>query len=315
MRYRQVLTAAFLVGMLAACNQSTIDSAVVHARTVTVTPVEGFALFGNIPNATWLESEQQVALIYSSSAGLTVATSADGLSFDGVGEYDDALREVLTPLGLGTVGVIVRETEAGTKRYFLRGLTPPESAVSEIYVAQPDGNGGYTLLNGSAPVYSGGPGDGQNAQVIDISELGQGILRMVYCSKEADLPGTREAWSFDEGLSWQFARDNVYGDLGMTKAQDVNVDPAMLRLQDGTFLSVTMRGAQLFVWNSADGFTFTQIEDFVIDASDFDHIVDDPKGLYDPTIVQLGDGTIMLYACAGDDAEGQVVAAKLSFND
>ena len=100
----------------------------------------------------------------------------------------------------------------------------------------------------------------------------------------------------------------------MTRAQDRNVDPAVLRLQDDTFIAVTMRAAMLYFWNSTDGYVWEEIGASEINISQWDAAeVDDAVGLFDPTLLQLPDGTIYMYVTAGQGTTDRLVAAEITY--
>ncbi len=95
----------------------------------------------------------------------------------------------------------------------------------------------------------------------------------------------------------------------------MNVDPAPLRLQDGSAIAVTMRAAKLYFWNSEDGLTFTQVDDFAIESSAFAGTGLDCMGLFDPTLVQLPDGSIRMYVTCESASGSRIVAADITIED
>ena len=277
--------------------------------------VRDFAIAGHIPNAVFLDNEDIVDLIYVTREGFIEMEASDGVNFSSEEEPRQDLTMILDEVGLLAVGAIVRERKNDSRRYFLGGLPPPEQSERFVYSADPTSNGNLELKNNGDPIYLGGPSDKNHVGVIDITVAPDGQWRMFYVSVRSERGNTRTALSDDEGISWVFESDDPFKDLDAPKkAQTTNVDPAVLRLNDSTYLGVTMRGGQLFIWNSLDGLDFTQIPDRTIDASLFSEQVPGATGLFDPTIVQLPDDTIYLYVTAGGDpsaGDARIVAAQL----
>src|SRR6185436_1740206 len=100
----------------------------------------------------------------------------------------------------------------------------------------------------TTPVYSGTAADAGKVEVIDIIVAPSGAWRLFYIAIDARPVGNaRTALSNDEGLTFGFESDNPFGDLMVANpgASNVNVDSCLFRFSDGTYLAVTMRGAQL----------------------------------------------------------------------
>ena len=291
-----------------------------RTRTYTVTPISGFTIEGAIPNITLVKDGNDndvVLLVYSSPVGLCEATSTDGLTFSGTGIKSSDLIRVLDPVPqtLYVTDVLVRPLPSGTRRYFIKALTPPGNTERHIYLADRTVDGVITLGNDHAPVYTGGPNDDNRVEVFDIIEALDGKWVMYYVSPTGTpMNSGRSAISSDRGLSWTFHNDDPFSDKGMARAQDRNVDPAVLRLQDDTFIAVTMRAAKLYFWNSADGYVWEEIGGSEINISQWDAAeVDDAIGLFDPTLLQLPDGTIYMYVTAGQGTTDRLVAAKITY--
>jgi hypothetical protein len=290
-----------------------------RTRTYTVTPVSGFTIEGTIPNVTLVKDGNDndvVLLVYSSPVGICEATSTDGLTFSGTGIKSSDLIRVLDPIPqtLYVTGVLVRPLPSGTWRYFIKALAPPGNSERHIYVADRTADGIITLANDHAPVYTGGPTDEGRVEVIDLIEALAGEWVMYYVAPSSSARNSRSATSLDQGLSWTFHGDNPFSDITLTGAQNINVDPAVLRLQDDTFIAVTMRAAMLYFWNSADGYVWEEIGGSEINVSLWDAAeVDDAVGLFDPTLLQLPDGTIYMYVTAGQGTTDRLVAAKITY--
>jgi len=290
-----------------------------RTRTYTVTPISGFTIEGTIPNVTLVKDgsdNEVVLLVYSSPVGICEATSTDGLTFSGTGIKSSDLIRVLDPIPqtLYVTGVLVRSLPSGTWRYFIKALTPPGNTERHIYVAERTTDGVITLANDHAPVYTGGPTDESRVEVIDLIEALAGEWVMYYVAPSSSAGNSRNATSLDQGLSWTFHDDNPFSDITLTGAQNINVDPAVFRLQDDTFIAVTMRAAKLYFWNSTDGYVWEEIGGSEIDISLWDAAeVDDAVGLFDPTLLQLSDGSIYMYVTAGQGTTDRLVAAKITY--
>ena len=91
-----------------------------------------------------------------------------------------------------------------------------------------------------------------------------------------------------------------------------NVDPAVLRLASGGFLSVTMRSARLYLFTSIDGRTFVPTPNAAIEP---EQLSPGATGLFDPTLVQLPNGRIFMYATAASDPATRKQALDLGASD
>ncbi|MBI5769878.1 MAG: right-handed parallel beta-helix repeat-containing protein [Verrucomicrobia bacterium] len=271
--------------------------AAASARTFRVEPVAGFAITGNVPNATYVAAENKVYLIYSVAGGIVQATSTDGVTFSDVGVLHAGLTTLLAPVGKNGVDLLLRTTVGGVKRYFAGGLARNDPT-RHLYRADADASGKLTLT--STPVYIPAADEGAHAGVPDIIVTRDGRWRMFYVPVPAARNNTRTAVSSDEGASWTYESNNPFGDFAASQgAATTNVDPCPFRLADGTYFAVTMRAGKLYFWNSDDGLTFTEIAGSELTAAAFSATAPGASALFDPTIVQLFDGTIYLYATAG----------------
>ncbi len=136
---------------------------------------------------------------------------------------------------------------------------------------------------------------------------------MLYVSPYSGNGNCSSAVSTDSGATWTFESDNPFADANASGAANINVDPGPLALADGSYMAVAMRATELFFWNSDDGVTWTQVPDFRVGASVFAAEAPGAKGLFDPTLVQLPNGTIYMYVTAGGGPQGdKIVAATVT---
>ena len=131
-------------------------------------------------------------------------------------------------------------------------------------------------------------------------------------AKDASSPNTRTAISDDEGLSWSFEHDNPFGDIETAgQASGRNVDPAPYRLQDDSYMAITMRGTKLYFWNSVDGLSFIEAPDNELAPSSFSSVLNDPIGLFDPTLAQLDDGSLHLFVTVQNNDTSIIANARI----
>ncbi len=287
--------------------------------TLQIDIVPDFKIEGSVPNAALLadaDGAAQVVLVYASEQGLVQATSADGLTFSGLGERFTAMLELFRDKGLFPTDVLVRQTADGTWRYFVKGLPPPGNAARALYGVDRAADGTLTLLNGGEPLYTGKEGGSKRVEVPDIIITPEGGWRMFYVAMGEPVEITHSAISTDEGLTWTFEKEAVFGDQTPKpgpRAEQLNVDPAPFRLNDGSYIAATMRAGSIYFWTSDNGLTFTPIPDAVLKPEDVNATgLTTARGLFDPTWVQLPDDTLLLYVTAGAEARGDIVAARVT---
>jgi hypothetical protein len=222
------------------------------------------------------------------------------------------LTDALQGSGFGVGEVVPREGPDKQPELYVLGLAGPgvnRSAVFRLQTA-----GGRFVRAPSTPVFEGGPADGQFLGVPDVTETHDGRLRMTYVSRGGDKHNSRTAISVDGGASFSPEFKNPFGDFAVPnpQASDTNVDPAVLRLERGGYLAVTMRAARLFLFTSVDGRTFVPSPTAAIEPP---QLAPGSTGLFDPTLVQLPDGRIFMYVTAGSGpggANSRVVRAELA---
>lgn len=274
-----------------------------------VEPDSNFFISGaNIPNVGRVDGE--IWLIVSGSQGLKLYRSSDG-SNDTSGETIPGLQSALQGTEFSPSETIPREALDGTNQLYVLGLARPGVRRSAVY--RLENRSGSFVRSPSQPVFSGGAEDGGFLGVPDVYPAGDNRIRMVYVGLGSQRQNSRIAISTDGGNSFSFESNNPYGDLNEPNtAQTTNVDPAVLRLSDGTYLSVTMRDTKLYLFQSTEGLTFTPIDQPAIETSIFQN--GSGKGFFDPTLVELADGSVAVYvtmesfnAPPGAPKEGGVV--------
>lgn len=295
----------YSVGGCGAASVTITDSnpSAVTNRSFNVTPLLDFSLAGGVANASFLSRDQKVHLLYYGNygAGVIEATSCDGINFANPGLIDNQLTHALDSLGYHINGPVVRELSNGDRRYVM-------GESSNTYVFVGDRASGSNLVVWTNSVYSGGTND---TGVIDIIDTPEGHWRLFYV-RMTTTNKAHTALSTNEGASWTFEYSNPFGDYYFphTPTND-NVDPAPFRMNDGTYMAVTMRELKLYFWNSLDGLHFVEVTNFSIGAGFFSAAAPGCSGLLDPTLVQLPDGSLYLYVTASKPGSSTLAAARI----
>ncbi len=243
------------------------------------------------PNVGWVNGA-----VWLSVSGMRLFRSPDGSNHTNP-EMLNGLGLALAGSGYGPGEVVPREDSGGNPVFYVLALAPRGENRAVIFRMTRNAAGALAL-NPPAPVYEGGPGDGKFLGVPDITSAGDGRLRLTYVSLGAAQRNSRSALSADDGFTFTPERKNLFGDLAVPnpRAQDMNVDPAILKLAGGGYLAVTMRAARLYMSTSIDGRTFVPAPQPAIEP---ENLYPGANGLFDPTLVQLPDGRIFMYATAG----------------
>ena len=257
---------------------------------------------GSIPNAGFVGGE--VRLTVGGPGGMRLYRSADGTNSTSP-ETLPGLETALSGTGYGAGEVIPREDRAGRPLLYVLGLAPPGANGAVLYrLAFSDGR--YSREPAS-PVFEG---EAKFIGVPDITPARDGRLRLTYVARGTARSNSRTAVSADDGASFTSEFDNPFGDLAVPnpRATDTNVDPTVVRLSRGGYLAVTMRDKRLYLFTSIDGRTFTPSPQPPLEAAT---LAPGADGLFDPTLVQLPDGRIFLYATAGTGPSGRIVRAEI----
>ncbi|MDA1196209.1 MAG: hypothetical protein O2894_13650 [Planctomycetota bacterium] len=260
-------------------------------------------LNASIPNVGWVSEE--VWLTVGTPQGVRVYRSRDG--------GNQSTAEVLSGLAsaLDGTGYVPTETVPrqgpGLRELYVLGLAPPGTNRAALFRLQE--SGGTFVRNPSGAVYVGGSDDQGLIGVPDVYRATDGRYRLIYVGKGSPRKNSRTAVSGDQGATFIFESNNPFGDIATSGASDTNVDPAVLKLASGGYLAVTMRATKLYIFTSSDGMTFTPQATMPIEATSF---FAGGMGLFDPTLVQLPDGTVLMYVTLEDDQRrSSVVQAML----
>lgn len=260
---------------------------------------------GSIPNAGWVSDE--VWLTLGTAQGVRLYRSRDG-SNQSTSEVIPGLGSALDGTGYGPAETVPRQTSAGARELYVLGLAPPGANRSVLFRLQE--SGGTFARNPSRAAFDALASDNTGfIGVPDVYRTPDGRHRLVYVDKGASRQNARTAVSVDQGATFTVEGSNPFGDLALSGPADTNVDPAVLALGSGGYLAVAMRLTRLYIFTSADGLAFTPQAGAPIEAASF---VAGATGLFDPTLVQLPDGTVLMYATLEDDQKrSSVVQATL----
>jgi len=303
--------ALLLAAVAAGCGgaASTVPS---PAPTPTATaawraiPNSAFRIQGaSTPNAGWVSNE--VWLTVGTPQGVRLYRSSDG-SNQSAPEILAGLANSLEGTGFTPTETVPRQNSGGIRELYVLGLAPSGANRAVLFRLQ-EGPGGFSR-NPSAPVFDALASDNTGwIGVPDVYRAPDGRLRLVYVDKGGTRQNARTAISPDQGATFIKESSNPFGDIALSGALDTNVDPAVLALASGGYLAVTMRSTKLYIFTSADGVNFTAQSGAPIEASSF---VPGASGLFDPTLVQRPDGTVLMFTTLEDDQRrSSVVQATL----
>lgn len=243
----------------------------------------------SIPNVGWVKNE--IWLTVGTSQGLRLYRSADGNNATNA-EPLNSLATALSGSGYAPTETVPREASDGGAELYVLGLGPPNSNRSVLFRLR-EQSAGVFVRNPSAPVFEGGAEDNQFIGVPDVYKTNDGKLRVVYVGRGSSRNNARTAVSSDGGQTFAFESNDPFGDLNApTGASTTNVDPAVLKLASGGYLAVTMRLKKLYLFTSNDGVNFTPLNMPPLDAA---QLFSPATGFFDPTLVQLPNGTICMY--------------------
>ena len=270
------------------------------------TPNSAFRIFGaSTPNAGWVSDE--VWLTVGTSQGTRLYRSRDG-SNQTTAEALPGLAASLNGTGYSPSETVPRQTAAGVRELYVLGLAPPGTSRAWLFRLQE--SGGAFVRNPSVAVYEGLAGNQGWIGVPDVYRAPDGRYRLVYVEKGTPRQNARTAISTDQGATFVLESTNPFGDIALSGPADTNVDPAVLALASGGYLALTMRLTKLYIFTSADGVTFAPQATAPIEAMSF---IAGATGLFDPTLVQLPDGTVLMYVTLEDDQRrSSVVLATLN---
>jgi len=269
----------------AASRQTTLDG------VWSVIPDRDFQISSaGVPNAGWVDN--QVWLIASTPSGPRLFRSEIGNN-DSQPETVAGLASALGGTGFNPVEPIPREAPDGTNEIFVAG-TAGQNQRSVLFRLRDNGSGVF-VRSPLTPVYEA---PGERINVPDVYQMNDGGLGLVYIENFSLRGNSQIAASTDGGASFVFEYNNPFGDhdIANPDAGNTNVDPAVLRLKSDYFIAVTMRQTKLHIFTSTDGLHFVPTTTPPIEAA---ALFPGGQGLFDPTLVQLPDGTIMMYVTVG----------------
>lgn len=259
----------------------------------------------SIPNAGLVSDE--VWLTVGTTQGARLYRSRDG-SNQTTPEVISGLTAALDGTGFTPTETVPRQNATGVRELYVLGLGPPGVNRSVLFRLQ-ESDGAF-VRSPSHAVFDALASDNTGwIGVPDVYRAADGRQRLVYVDKGAVRQNARTAISTDQGATFTQEATNPYGDISLSGPADTNVDPAVLALSTGGYLSVTMRLARLYIFTSVDGMTFSPQSGEPIEATSF---AAGATGLFDPTLVQLTDGTVLMYVTLDDDQRrSSVVQATL----
>ncbi len=258
----------------------------------------------SIPNAGWMKSE--VWLTVSGSGGMRLYRSADGNNA-ATGETIPGLSEALSGTGFTATETVPRLEADGTRSLYVLGLGAPGANRAEVFRLRENAAGRFQRDPESA-VFSG---IGGWVGVPDLYPSPEGGWRLIYVALGAARQNARVALSRDAGRSFAGEYDNPFNDLNVENpnASSTSVDPAVLRTAQGGTLAAAMRLKKLYLFSSSDGRHFLPLnrqagQDAPLDAA---QLFPGGTGFFDPTLVQLPDGRIWMYATLEQGSQPQSV--------
>ncbi len=263
----------------------------VAKQSWTIKADSGFRINNaSIPNAGLVNNE--VWLTVGGQGGPKLYRSAQGDNATSA-ETMPGLDTALAGTNYAVGEVIPREGANGVRQLYVLGLWTGGAARAVVYRLQQNANGSF-VRDPQTPIYNGANTDNEFLGVPDLYATNEGNLRLIYVARGASRQNSRTAVSNDNGKTFTFEYDNPFNDLNVAtpNADNTNVDPAVLKLASGGYLAVTMRQKRLYLFGSAAGRVFTSLSQGAIEAA-----TNWPgaTGFFDPTLVQLPDGRVLLY--------------------
>ena len=273
----------------------------------TVRPDAGFRIANaSIPNVGWVKSE--VWLTVGGAGGVRLYRSMQGENATG-SQPLPGLSSALSGTGYVPAETVPREGADGTRTLFVLGLAPPGASGAVLYRLRENASGQFAR-DPQTPVFTG---ENQFIGVPDVYPTTDGRLRLVYVARGTARSNARTAVSVDGGQSFTAEFDDPFGDLNvaMPGAGNTNVDPAVVKLAQGGYLAVAMRLKKLYLFTSAEGRAFVPANDGApIEAASF---LPNATGFFDPTLVQLPDGRVLMYVTIEQPGQAEsVVRATLA---
>jgi hypothetical protein len=251
---------------------------------------------GFVKDEVWLIVGQRGPRLYRSADG---ANSTSGETIPG-------LPESLAGSGYTPTETVPRQLSDGRRALFVLGLAGPGEKRAAVFRLVE--NDGRFVRDPVEPVYPAEPYIG----VPDLTPTVDGRWRLTYVGLSQTPQNSRIAISTDStGTVFQSEFPNPFGDVAVPvpSARTNNVDPAILKIATGGYLAVTMREMRLYLHVSPDGRTFAPVSGPPIES---EQLAPGVTGLFDPTLVQMPDGRIWMYATAGQGPDTRVIRAGIA---
>lgn len=287
------------------------DTVLLRANTKWNVIAESFRIpNASIPNVGRVGSE--IWLTVGGQGGIRLFRSADG-SNSTTSESIPGLTSALNGTGYAPTETVPRESADGRKELYVLGLGQPGTNKSIVFRLRDNGAGTF-IRDPQSAVYAGATADNQFLGVPDVYAAPKDRMRLVYVSRGNTRQNSRIALSSDGGQSFAFEYDNPFNDLNVSNpgAGNTNVDPAVLKLSQGGFLAVTMRLKKLYLFLSADGRVFMPLNGGLpVEPSIF---APNATGYFDPTLVQMPDGRILMYVTLEEGGGGQTSVARATLS-
>lgn len=287
------------------------DTVLLRGNTKWTVKAESFRIpNASIPNVGRVGNE--VWLTVGGQGGIRLFRSAEGAN-SANSEAIPGLGSALSGTGYTPTETVPRESADGMKELYVLGLGQPGTNKSIVYRLRDNGSGTF-IRDPQSAVYSGTVADNQFLGVPDVYPASDGRLRLIYVSRGATRQNSRTAISSDGGQSFAFEYDNPFNDLNVSNpgAGNTNVDPAVLKLSQGGFLAVTMRLKKLYLFLSADGRVFLPLNNGgPVEPALFGPVA---TGYFDPTLVQMPDGRILMYATLEEGNGGQTSVVRVTLS-
>ncbi|MDX2030380.1 MAG: hypothetical protein SF339_06910 [Blastocatellia bacterium] len=273
----------------------------------SVRPDAGFRIANaSIPNVGWVKNE--VWLTVGGPGGLRLYRSARGDNASSP-QTIPGLSSALNGAGYAPTETVPREGADGVRTLYVLGLAPPGANGAVLFRLR-ENDAGQFARDPQSAVFSG---ENQFIGVPDLYPTTDGKLRLIYVARGTARSNSRTAVSSDGGQSFAAEFDDPFNDLNVASPGpgNTNVDPAVVKLAQGGYLAAAMRLKKLYLFVSADGRVFLPANDGApIEAASF---VPGATGFFDPTLVQLPDGSVLMYATIEQPGQAEsVVRATLA---
>jgi hypothetical protein len=258
----------------------TADGSPTLKKGLALVADDGYRVAGSIPRAG-LTEQGAVYLYYNgppSTPGSLVAIAPDTLTFgapavEKTHEYDPRRTEL--PDGNWRMYVTKKDSAVLVSQYSTDGVTFAEEAGAR---------------------YSGHASDNGTIGITDAYADEKGGVILLYIGDMMGKNNVRRAYSADNGQSFTFEDDNVFGDLNAGGGGKSYVDQFTGPLPDGSRRALVMSSGTIYSFTSQDGGkTYTKDNGIRLQPSSFPQFK--VVSLHDPSFVILPDGRHRIYVC------------------